>query len=857
MKKLLFSVKNIFRNLFTSIFLIVFLLLNLNNIFCQEAKLKLNDLDYFETPGLNVLVFSNQYTGYFFDEKTAGIELIHHGVRTVTGGGVRLCPTPEQWDQIPTVVERNVDKKNNSIEVLLRYKDFEFDSKVVVKAEGQGFLINVYLDKPLPGKLEGKAGFNLEFLPASYFEKTYLIDGKPGIFPLYPSGPIEMKSADSKIRQYGGHSTFDDRGRNEYPDPKPIAIGKTLVLAPEDPERFVTIKSNDGELMLYDGRNVAQNGWYVVRTLIPANKTGKVVEWYVNANTIENWKRQPVISYSQVGYHPDQKKTAVIELDKNDSPLQSASLYQIAEDGRLVEKLTASVQHWGQFLRYNYLTFNFSSIKESGLYLIKYGEQKTKTFPINKNVYDNVWQQTLDVWFPVQMDHMFVNEAYRVWHGAAHLDDARQAPVNHQHFDGYWMGPTTETRYKPGEHIPGLNIGGWFDAGDYDIRTISLCNTIISLAETWEYFRPIHDETFIDQKTRYVDIHRPDGKPDILQQVEQGALALIAQHRAFGRAISGIIEPELYQYHHLGDASTITDNLRYNPELKKYESNGFESGTPDDRWAFTNNQPWLNYYSVGALAASSRALKGYNDSLAVECLAASKKAWVNEHEESGWNDYPDDKLNQERGEITAALQLLITTNDKDYAERFEKLIWSTLDKSVSAFIDQAVLAIPFFDKAYKDKLLPYIEKYKKECDEFNNDNPFGVLIGKRPWAGDHELITWAITNYYVHKAFPEIFSPEYTYRGLNYIYGCHPSSNISFVSGVGTYSKKIAYGNNRADFSFIAGGVVPGLLILKPDFPENKEDWPFFWGENEYVVDICADYIFLSNAVNDLLNENK
>jgi hypothetical protein len=52
--------------------------------------------------------------------------------------------------------------------------------------------------------------------------------------------------------------------------------------------------------MLYDGRNVAQNGWYVVRSLIPANKTGKVVEWYVNANTIENWKRLPVISYSQV-----------------------------------------------------------------------------------------------------------------------------------------------------------------------------------------------------------------------------------------------------------------------------------------------------------------------------------------------------------------------------------------------------------------------------------------------------------------------------------------------------------------------------------------------------------------------------
>jgi len=42
------------------------------------------------------------------------------------------------------------------------------------------------------------------------------------------------------------------------------------------------------------------------------------------------------------------------------------------------------------------------------------------------------------------------------------------------------------------------------------------------------------------------------------------------------------------------------------------------------------------------------------------------------------------------------------------------------------------------------------------------------------------------------------------------------------VSGVGTRSKRVAYGNNRADYAFIAGGVVPGVLVLKPDFPEKQ-----------------------------------
>ena len=60
---------------------------------------------------------------------------------------------------------------------------------------------------------------------------------------------------------------------------------------------------------------------------------------------------------------------------------------------------------------------------------------------------------------------------------------------------------------------------------------------------------------------------------------------------------------------------------------------------------------------------------------------------------------------------------------------------------------------------------------------------------------------------------------------------------------------------NRADFSFIAGGVVPGVLMLKPDFPENKEDWPFLWGENEYVINLGASYLFLANAAHALVRD--
>ena len=45
--------------------------------------LVLNDLEYFEEQGVNVLVYSNLFSGGFNDEKNSGIEIIHHGVRTV------------------------------------------------------------------------------------------------------------------------------------------------------------------------------------------------------------------------------------------------------------------------------------------------------------------------------------------------------------------------------------------------------------------------------------------------------------------------------------------------------------------------------------------------------------------------------------------------------------------------------------------------------------------------------------------------------------------------------------------------------------------------------------------------------
>lgn len=840
-------------------------LLLLSSLHAQQENetFDLNDLEYFERTGVNVLAFSNPPGGTFFDAKTSGIEIIHHGERTATNGDLRLLPTPEQWDGMGVLVEREIDREQNTITTTLEYPEYNFRYQVVAKEQDGKILASIHLYEPLPESLEGKAGFNLEFLPAAYFGKAYLMDDKSGLFPRHPSAQIRVK-------------------KDGLTEPTAFVKGNTLVLAPGDPERRVSIRDVSGEksLQLYDGRAKAQNGWYVVRSLIPAKQSGKVVEWEIDVNGIDNWIRTPVIGYSQVGYHPEQPKRAVIEIDKNDTPDSEITLIRIHPDGSEEEVLATTPLEWGSYLRYNYILFDFSSIEDKGLYRIRYKNTSTKAFPISTDAQNGNWHLTLDVFFPVQMDHMLVREAYRVWHGAAHLDDALQAPPNYEHFDLFAHGAETDTDFAPFEHIPGLNYGGWHDAGDYDIRTQSQYATVQLLVHVWEQFQIDRDNTTVSQDRKYAEIQKPDGVADILQQIEHGTLALIAQHRAIGHAIPGIVAGNLYQYPHLGDGITKTDGLIYDAELDPLassrtvgemyrpstvdptpsepaatEKNGYSSRF-DDRWAFTTNTSALNFGSAAALAAASRALTSYNDSLAAECLETAKSVWNYEanREPNLFRSGNTTGGRLEEEKLKAAVELLITTEESQYREAIHALLPEIEERFVfNAFV--LVQALPYLDENYRDRIRELAAEYKKTAAEMVSENPYEVPITRGGWAGAGAVIRYGLTNYALHKAFPDLISADPVFRSIDYLYGVHPDSNYSLVSGVGADSQTNAYGMNRADFSFVPGGIIPGILVLPPDYPENKSNWPFFWGQNEYVIPMGSLYLYLANAVEDLLEE--
>ncbi len=821
----------------------------------QSQNLKINDLEYFETQGVNVLVYSNLFTGGFNDEKNAGIELIHHGVRTVQGGAVRLSNTPEQWDLVPAISDRKVDRSSNSIEASMRYNDYDFDSRVVVTAKGKGVEIAVYLDKPVPAALEGKAGFNLEFLPSQYWQKTYLMDGRYNRFPRYVVGNTVAKPNSEKPKQFKGYITSDDRGTGEFIDPLPLETGRTLLLAPDAPERLVKITSPDADLMLFDGRMLAQNGWFVVRSLLPSGKTGKVLSWMVEPNAISGWIREPNIGFSQVGYLPSQPKVAVIELDKKDKPLEKASVWKVGEDGNATEVFSGNIVSWGDYYKYHYVKFDFSAVTVPGIYYIQYGNFKTNNFLIENSVYDKITDATSDIWIPIHMNHMFVNEAYRVWHGEPFKEGYLQAPPNTDHFDLHSQGPTTDTKYKALELIPGLNVGGFFDAGDFDIETGSNIGVVQNFVETWESFKPLRDQTFVDQQQRYVDLHRPDGKPDILQFIEHGTLNLVAQAEIIEHMSQTLSNSVLDNYHHLGDAASLTDGLPYNPNLGPYEkaADGKSSGVKDDMWAFTSRNASLDLRAATMFAAASRALKGYNDDLSARALAQSKRL-LKEATEILAKQPQDRPGRGGGGDMATNLQLYISTGEQQYIDKFQQMLWPALDRNVSFTLSTALDAIPHMDAAYKEKLRPYVVKYKDYIEGLEKDNPYGVPIGLGNWAGGGAVVNFGTTLCFANQHFPEIIDASHAFKVTNWLFGCHPYHNYSLVAAVGAARPKaVFYGNNRADFSFIPGNVAPGLLFRKPDHFENYDDWPFLWGQNEGTIAGNTGYLIFGSAFKNLV----
>jgi endoglucanase len=866
--------------------------------FAADFAMQVTDKNYLDTQGFSVFLYDSTYHPVFVDQKNTAMEMILHGQRIATNGDIRLMPTPEQWDLVATLKGRQADKASNTLTASLAFPTFNVSYTLQVTAEPGGVKVSINLDKPLPQKLVGRAGFNLEFLPSIYMGKTYLVDGSnAGIFPRTPNDPMikVMPLPDEPKKAY--YLEDWDRAKG-YTQPLPFAEGKSITLGVDDSLARITVVSDTADLMLFDGRNRAQNGWFVLRSLIPSGKTTDAIVWHVKPDVISKWTRPPMIAHSQVGYAPGFSKVAVLELDPKYIGPRTAKVLRLTESGAYQQVFEGPITPSTPWMRYVYSKFDFTAVNNPGLYVIEYAEQRTAPFPISKDAYANIWQDSLDHHLAEQMDHVSVREGYRVWHGASHLDDGRMAPVVGEQFDNWNQDAAGDGKYKGGDHIPGMNVGGWYDAGDFDLEEPAQLSVIQSLALAFREFDLKYDELTVDEGAREVEMHRPDGVPDTVEQVKHGALLILAQFHNIGHSIRGTHEPDLRQYTHLGDGASKTDGRIYDPRLGPDEVKGGYSGRPDDRWIFTTTNASLQWNAIAALAAASDTLKGWDDALAKDCLDTAIKAWNSEKANptpqpaaAGWEqEAPEDAsgngvLAASQGAVsgarsangsgrsattrpsgasnlqdwTAALELTIATNGAEpYKTRLKELFPRMITPQQMGIHGwTAVRVLRYLDANAKDEMREAVKTYLVGLDKQLDSTPFGVPPSLGTWGGSGAVIDMAIRMYFLHKAFPDLVSSEYTLRAVNYILGTHPVSSTSYVAGVGTVSKTRTYSNNRADNAYIPGAVIPGYVIIKPDFPECIDDFGFLWFEDEAVVAGSASWVVAGNAAAAIIKESK
>jgi len=819
----------------TKYFHIIFLFLFFGSLSAANAQYYKGG--YLKSPQMSVLTFHNEYAV----GKQGGIEFILRNYRLISNGNmyieyigannksIRLFPDPI-FDEIeyssnsvvmPFEVEEPRMKYNLRVDLL---DDTEAQVTIELKEVENNNIDRLY--------------FQMEFYPEVYKGQPYFSDSDTGFFPHEFQSKI-IKPGDTQL-------------------PVPFAKGEKFSFSPGNTNTGCVISSDGTTMEMLDYRLYARREWFVLQApIVP--EINKPVQLKVTFPSVNNYQKQPVISYSRNGYHPNQKKQAVIELD-NGQETGAVSLLRVHGNGKTeTVKRTDNPAKWGSYMRYDYVVFDFTDVRTPGLYQLQYGTEVSDPFMIAQNTMgEDVWSLTLGTFLPVQMCHMEVHDRDRMWHGACHLDDGLQAPLNHTHFDSFEQGAETGNDFKPLQHIPGFTSGGWHDAGDDDINVGSTGKATYHLALAVDEFGLDYDNTTVDFPSKKVYINQPDQKSDALQQIEHGLNWLMASYEVADYTFAGVISQHFKTYHHVADWGLFTDNLFYNNAFPADSSNGYYSGVSDDRFIFTNRHTPNDYYVAATLAASARVLNDYNPDLAAKSLQLATEIWEREQ-----NRYP--VLNRVEGgrrnlleeKVKAAVELFLTTNDKQYLEPVYAA-QNKLEKEFESIGWIIARAIKYMDNhEFVTAFTDVVNGYSKNLMQTLAENPYGVPDYTFTWGWAWPIMEHGMFHYYLAKQFPQQFPREVITDAFEYIMGKHPYSNISLVSSVGQHAPVPAFGINRADYGHIPGGIYSGPALIKPDYPEYKDDHPFLWHQSEYQIFRGSTYLFLVHAANAVLQQSQ
>ena len=695
-----------------------------------------------------------------------------------------------------------------------------------IRLQDQALNFEVLLDGPLDPDKWGWASFTF-FLPISYFSGfSYSANDRPGIYPPEFGGKTDI---------LGGIQRFE--------------------VCPQDPAHSFQILCAENPATLQDAR--AWNDLvYQLSISIPWD-TGRL-HFTLRPPVVDPGPNSPAIRWCQAGYPSQGSKYAILEIDWRDQ-FPDRSILLEDEDGHVVasgEFSLALMEYWKLIAK-----FDFSQVEKPGRYRLIWSGGQSSWFPIGAQVFKDYWQLTLDHFIPFEMCHIAIDlgDGLRA-HAACHLDDAVQALPDKVGPDGY-IAYEEDTSPGAGNPIP-LAVGGWHDAGDYDLNMPAQAFVTHKLALAWEEFAPQRDVNSLNKEARRFSFDQPNGPPDLLEQVEWGARWLLSMQQADGRAYVGVIEP-------LG--------VWGKNELPETMTDG-KSGTGDEREVYTNLHSEMQLHLVTATAAASRALQGYDDSLAMACRQAARKGWeyFQTHPEvyrptvySGGSEM----TGREQMIMAAAAELYLTDPQTDYLEaiaQFETYLknWPmSWPAPTTTNCGGFWYAAPFLARLLprleegrlKESVLAALHKAIQMTDLRLSKTPFQAdWWDFNEWGNNGFFLATLFDSYWLSKALPDQIAFHEALPSAYWLFGLHPLNDFTFLFGTGLPQPRYLYsgpllkrfGSQPAS---IPGAVVPGISRYDPSRILAYRDIPGEYRNGEACIYDAAVAVFVLLALESLV----
>ncbi len=610
-------------------------------------------------------------------------------------------------------------------------------------------------------------------------------------------------------------------------------------------------------MTLLDGRKWG-GSVYELSVKIPL-ETGQAT-FTLGPPTLDPGPNQPALRWSHIGYFPEGEKLAVLEIDGRDQwgDLEASIERETPAGGSDTVFISEFVPFEDEY-RKRFALLDFSDLEEPGRYRIVWSGGSSEWFPIDAGIYRGLWRPTLEKFLPFQMCHLAVDlgDGLRA-HAACHLDDGIQAKPAATGPDGF-ISYESDAGPGPGEPLSAAT-GGWHDAGDNDLNVSAQAFVTHLLALGWEQFAPAGDNNSLDVIARRMQIGSPDGRSDLLEQVEWGARWLLSMQQDDGRVYVGVVE-QAQASGALALPEETTDGL---------------PGTGDEREVYVDLHSDVLLKFAASMACAGRALSAYSGGLAVACLQAAQKAWtyfmIHAETYRPTVYFPSGRQGREQMILAAATELYITFSDPAYLEAmsvFEPYLLAFPTEWPSPTVTTHMsywYAAPFLARllprlqqgSLRDAVSAALQRAAAALRPRLVKRPFPM----EPWDcgdwGNNGLFLGRIFDaYWLEQAVPGQISLLDALPCANWLFGLHPVNDLTFVFGAAQPEPRFLYSatllKRFGEFpAGISGAVVPGISRYGRANVLAYRDWPQEFYNGEACIYDAALFIFDMLALESL-----